>query len=386
MAVKESEIEKYIIEMRRQFHQYPELSFQEDQTIEQVEEELKSLGLKTVTVNKGGLFADIQGAVPGKVVALRADMDALPIREDTDLPFKSKNDGVMHACGHDSHIAMLLGVAKSLASKRDQFNGTVRLIFQRAEEQPPGGAIEMVRAGVLKGVDYIVGQHVMANAPTGTVAIYPNECMANADEFRVSIKSNGGHGAYPHTGVDTLMIASMFVVQSQTIISRLFDPTEPAVITFGTMKSGFRYNVISPFSELTGTIRTFSEQGRRKAESYLRNMLESICKLYGAEFEFQFIEGYPALINSEKVSAIIENAARKVVGEKNIIHPKPSMGGEDFAYYTKEIPGSFFFLGVTSSEDKNPGANHSPKFFIDEKALIKGKEIMEIATLMLLEK
>ncbi len=385
MASKETGIEKYIVEMRRFFHENPELSFQEEQTLGRIEEELKSMGLKPVAVPKGGIYVDIMGTGSGKTVALRADVDALPIREETDVPFKSKNDGVMHACGHDSHIAMLLGVAKSLSSKRDQFNGKVRLLFQRAEEQPPGGAVEFIKAKVLKDVDFVLGQHAIANIPSGCIAIFNGECMANADEFRVKIKSRGGHGANPHEGVDSLMIASLFIVQIQTIVSRLFDPAEPSVITVGTMNSGFRYNVLSPNSSLSGTVRTFTEEGRKKAETMLRNMLESLCKLYGAEFEFEYIKGYPALINNEKVSAVIEMAARTVVGEKNIIHPKPVMGGEDFAYYTKEVPGAFYFLGVTPREEKNAGSNHSPLFFIDEGALIKGAEVMEKAALLLLD-
>ena len=386
MASSQSATEKYVIEMRRFFHENPELSFQEEQTLGRIEEELKGMGLRPVSVPAGGLYADIMGSGPGKTVALRADVDALPIREETELSFKSRNDGVMHACGHDSHIAMLLGVARSLSSKRDQFNGKVRLLFQRAEEQPPGGAIAFIKNKVLKDVDFVIGQHVIAKIPSGMVAIFPKECMANADEFRVRIKSKGGHGANPHEGVDTLMIASQFVVQAQTIVSRLFDPAEPSVITFGTMNSGFRYNVLSPNSLLTGTVRTFTEEGRTKAETTLKNMIESLCKVYGAEFEFEYIRGYPALINSEKVSAVIESAARKVVGEKNILHPKPVMGGEDFADYTKEVPGAFYFLGVTPKEEISAGSNHSPQFFIDESALIKGEEIMEKATLELLDR
>lgn len=386
MASSQSATEKYVIEMRRFFHENPELSFQEEQTLGRIEEELKGMGLRPVSVPAGGLYADIMGSAPGKTVALRADVDALPIREETELPFKSRNDGIMHACGHDSHIAMLLGVARSLSGKRDQFNGKVRLLFQRAEEQFPGGAIAFIKEKVLKDVDFVIGQHVIAQIPSGLVAIFPKECMANADEFSVRIKSKGGHGANPHEGVDTLMIASLFVVQAQTIVSRLFDPTEPSVITFGTMNSGFRHNVLSPNSVLTGTVRTFTEEGRAKAEATLKNMLESLCKVYGAEFEFEYMRGYPALINSEKVSAVLESAARKVVGEKNILHPKPVMGAEDFAYYTKEVPGAFYFLGVTPKEEMNAGSNHSPQFFIDESALVKGVEIMEKATLELLDR
>ncbi|MHB1439486.1 MAG: M20 metallopeptidase family protein [Cuniculiplasma sp.] len=384
MAEDAVNIEKYVISMRRYFHEYPELSFQEEQTIERIKDELEEMGLKPQIIEKGGLYADIKGGVNGKTVALRADMDALPIREETDIPFKSKNDGVMHACGHDSHMAMLLGVAKSLVNKRDQFNGTVRLIFQRAEEQPPGGAVEMIRGGVLKNVDYVVGQHVMSNAPSGIVAILPKECMANADEFKIKINSKGGHGAYPHTGVDTLMIASLFVVQAQTIVSRIMDPSEPAVITVGTMASGFRYNVISPHTELRGTVRTFSEEGRDKSEKYLKEMIQNLCITYGADFEFEFIRGYPALINNPELISVIETVARKIVGEKNIIRPKPSMGGEDFAYYAQQVPGAFYFLGVTNRNEKNPGQNHSPQFTIDESALGKGTLLMEQVALKLL--
>ena len=384
MADDLSNIDKYVITMRRQFHEFPELRFQEEQTEERIIEELENMGLRPHVVPKGGLYADIKGSYEGKTVALRADMDALPIREENDISFKSRNDGVMHACGHDSHMAMLLGVAKSLMQKRDQFNGTVRLLFQRAEEMPPGGAVELIKAGALKNVDYVVGQHVMSGAPSGTVAIFPKECMANADEFRIRIHSKGGHGAYPHTGVDTLMIGAMLVVQAQTIVSRVLDPTEASVITFGRMDSGFRYNVIAPHTELRGTVRTFTEEDRVKSENFLREMVSNLCKTYGAEFEFEFLRGYPAVINNSEVVSVIESVARKVVGEKNIIHPKPQMGGEDFAYYVQQVPGAFYFLGVTDKNEKNPGANHSPQFTIDESALSKGTRLMEEVALKLL--
>jgi amidohydrolase len=384
MANDTQNIEKYVISMRRYFHEYPELSFQEEQTIERVKDELEEMGLKPQIIEKGGLYADIKGSMEGKTVALRADMDALPIREENDFSFRSKNDGVMHACGHDAHMAMLLGVAKSLVQKRDQFKGTIRLLFQRAEEQPPGGAIGMINGGALKNVDFVIGQHVMSNSPSGTVAIFPSECMANADEFRIKISSKGGHGAYPHTAVDTLMIASLFVVQAQTIVSRLLDPTEPAVITVGSMESGFRYNVISPHTDLRGTVRTFSETAREKSEKFLKNIIQNLCQTYGAEFEFEFLRGYPALINSPQISTIVESVARRIVGEKNIIHPKPSMGGEDFAYYTQKVPGSFYFLGVTNKSEQNPGQNHSPQFTVDEGALGKGTQLLEEIAIKLL--
>ena len=384
MADDASNIEKYVISMRRQFHEYPELSFQEEQTEGVIVEELEGMGLRPVLVPKGGLYADIKGGTEGKTVALRADMDALPVREENDIPFKSRNDGVMHACGHDAHMAMLLGVAKSLMQKRDQFNGTVRLLFQRAEEMPPGGAVELIKAGALKNVDCVVGQHVMSDAPAGIVAVFQKECMANADEFRIRIHSKGGHGAYPHTGVDTLMIGSMLVVQAQTIVSRLLDPTEPAVVTFGKMDSGFRYNVIAAHTDLRGTVRTFSEAGRDKCEKSLRDMAANLCKTYGAEFEFEFLRGYPALINNPEIVSAVESVARKVVGEKNIIHPKPQMGGEDFAYYAQQVPSAFYFLGTTDKNETNPGANHSPQFSIDESALSKGTRLMEEIALKLL--
>ncbi|MEM0158522.1 MAG: amidohydrolase [Thermoplasmataceae archaeon] len=377
--------EKYIIEMRRYFHQYPELSFQEFRTAEKIEEELKKMGLSPSRIGKTGIIADIQGKSPGKVVAIRADIDALPVKEENTFEFKSKTEGVMHACGHDSHIAMALAAAKILSGMASEFSGKVRMLFQPAEERPPGGALELIRGGALDGVDYVIGQHVMSRFPAGKVATYYGPMMANADEIRIKIIGKGGHGSAPEETIDALQIASQFVVQAQTIVSRKIAPFKPAVVTFGTFNSGFRYNIIAPYADLSGTVRTFDSETQNKIEKELKNQLEGLSLATGCRYEYDFIRGYPALINHEEVVKVIEGVAREVLGENSILHPDPDMGGEDFAYYVKEKPGAYYFLGVGNERKGITSPQHSPTYTVDESALKYGTEILVRTALKLME-
>ncbi|MGP6220348.1 M20 metallopeptidase family protein [Caldiplasma sukawensis] len=381
-----SDLEKYIISMRREFHQYPELSFKEERTLGRIKEELEKMGLSYNEIKDGGLICDIKGSSPGKTVAVRADMDGLPVTEENDTEFSSKNEGIMHACGHDAHMSMLLGLAKIFTSENRNFNGTVRLIFQRAEEQPPGGAISIIREGGLKSVDYVIGQHVMANYESGKVAVFKNICMANADRFIINFKSQGGHGAYPHKGSDTLIAGSTYVVQLQNIISRFVSPYESAVITVGKFNSGDRYNILSSSTLLDGTVRTFSKETQERIKNSLQNLAESIAKWFNVDFSFSYEYGYPVLKNNELVSGIIEENAKKLMGNESVIFPQPDMGGEDFAYYTEKVPGAYYFLGVRKVGDTYSGANHSPTFSIDESVLIKGTKLMEANVISLLNK
>jgi len=377
--------EKYIIEMRRYFHQHPELSFEEFKTADRIEEELRKMGLSPMRVGKTGVIADISGKKPGKRVAIRADIDALPVVEENDIEFASSNRGVMHACGHDSHIAMALGAAKILKGISGNFSGSIRMLFQPAEERPPGGALELINGGALEGVDYVIGQHVMSRFPAGKVATYYGPMMANADEIRIKIIGKGGHGSAPQETIDALQIASQFVVQAQTIVSRRIAPFKPVVVTFGTFNSGYRYNIIAPYAELTGTVRTFDAETQSKIEFELRNLLEGLARATGCRYEFEFIKGYPALINHENVTRVIEDVVGEVLGKDAILHPDPDMGGEDFAYYVMKVPGAYYFLGVGNVEKGIVSPQHSPTYNIDESAMKYGTEILVRSALKLLK-
>ncbi|MCL4444866.1 MAG: amidohydrolase, partial [Candidatus Thermoplasmatota archaeon] len=348
-----------------------------------IREELEALGLEVKPVGKTGLVADIKGS-PGKTVALRADMDALPVTEENTETFVSRNRGVMHACGHDAHIAMLLGVARKLSRERNKLNGTVRLVFQAAEEKPPGGAVDFIHEGYLRNVDAIVGQHVTSTIPSGYVATYPAVAMANADEFRIHIHGKGGHGSEPDKAIDALLIASYFVNVLQSIVSRMTPAFKPAVVTVGTLNSGYRYNIIAAHAELTGTVRTFDAGIRTKVRKEIEKLLSGLCTAYGATYEFEYIEGYPALVNNPSITAVVDEVASEVVGKDHVLHPDPVMGGEDFSYFTKEIPGSFYFLGTGNEAKKITSPNHSPTFSVDEDALKFGTEIMYRSALKLL--
>lgn len=386
MAVKlDSEIvSDYVVGMRRHFHMFPELSFREFKTSEKVKDELNSMGIKCRKIGETGLACDIEGHDSGKMVALRADMDALPVLEEVKVPYASEVKGIMHACGHDSHTAMLLGAAKLLTMNRKKFRGTVRLFFQAAEESYPGGAIDFVKAGELRGVSAIVGQHVTSLLPAGTIASYPGRAMASSDEFRIRIIGKGGHGSDPQNSVDSLVIGSYFVSEAQTIVSRMIPSFNPAVVTFGTFNSGYRFNIIAQYAELTGTVRTFDDQVGEKVKVSLEKLLSGICSAYGATYEFDYKKTYPVVVNNGEINLKVEEVAASIVGEENVVHPDPIMGSEDFAYYLKEVPGAFYFLGVGNAEKGISAPNHSPKFNIDEESMKYGVEILYRSAMKLL--
>ncbi|MEM0156998.1 MAG: amidohydrolase [Thermoplasmataceae archaeon] len=376
VAISDQELNDYIIARRRHFHENPELSFQESATIAYLKKEIEDLGLTVTEIPKGGIFADLTCDRPGNSVAVRADIDALPVPEENNLSYVSKNRGVMHACGHDAHMAMLLGVMRMAVARRNQISGRIRFMFQRAEERPPGGAVSLISGGALSGMDFVIGQHVMSTIPAGKVAVFPREAMANADEFTIKIHGKGGHGSAPHEAVDALTISALYIAEAQTIISRLIDPQEPGVVTFGTINSGYRYNIIAAHSEMTGTVRTFSEAVRKTIRENLEKLLSRICEAYGATYEYDYEEGYPAVLNSPQVTDIIGKAAEEILGKSALIRPKPSMGGEDFAYYLQKIPGAFYFLGVGNQEKGISSPQHSPTYNVDEDALLNGSRIL----------
>lgn len=378
-------LSEYVVRMRRYFHQHPELSFEESSTLEVIKRELESNGLKVVEIPEGGLYADIHGKSDGKIVALRADVDALPVKEEKNLEFRSENDGVMHACGHDAHMAMLLGVVKKAAEEKASFDGTLRFLFQVAEERPPGGAVGLIKGGALNGVSFVLGQHVLSTIPTGTVQTFPREAMANADEFRVKMHGKGGHGSAPQETSDVLVAAAHYVVMAQTIVSRMVDPFLPSVVTFGTLNSGFRYNIIAAHAELTGTVRTFDSGTRQKIRDELEKLLDSVCNAFGVTGEYEYLTGYPAVLNTPEITEIVDRVAASVLGKEKILHENPSMGGEDFAYYLQNVPGTFYFLGVGNEKKGITSSQHSPTYDLDEDALMGGVDILFRSALELLK-
>ena len=368
------EIEKMIIDWRRDFHQFPELSFQEHRTGDVIADELRSMGLEPkVKVGKTGVTADLKFG-NGPMIGLRADMDALPIQETSGLPFSSRNDGVMHACGHDGHMAMLLGAAKALTQKDNQYNGTVRFIFQPAEEGE-GGARYMIEDGCLEGIDEIYGIHVWNYQPVGEVGVKDGPVLAAADMFDIKIKGIGGHGAAPQGTVDSVVVSSYLVQALQTIVSRNTNPLESTVISIGKINGGNNFNIIADEVSLSGTARAYSEENRNLIKTRMEEIIKGVEKTYNANITFDYKDGYPPTINHVGPTQKVLKAAEKVVGDKAGM-PYLSMGGEDFAYYLKEKPGCFFFVGSAPNEQELfETPHHCSHFTMDERALLVGPSI-----------
>lgn len=361
---------EHVVTHRRTLHQIPELGFEETETHEYLLQALRNLGLRPIVRNTG-MWADIEGRRPGKTVLLRADIDGLPLQEETGLPFSSRHPGVMHACGHDGHMAILLATAERLVSHREDFKGRVRVLFQPAEEKPPGGALPMIEAGVLDGVDEVLGLHLWSEYPVGVVQLSPGPAMANADEFIIRVKGRGGHGSAPESTKDAVLIAAQIVVNLQTIVSRRIGAFDPVVVTCGTIEGGANFNIIAEESRITGTVRTFSEDTQDKVAEEIRHISQTTAKLYDAVAEVQYLKGYPAVINHQ------ESVARWSLELKDLVeirHANPSMGGEDFAYYLHHRPGAFLFLGCAPEGEVFP--HHSPHFLLNEKALPLGVEVL----------
>ena len=367
-------IENMIIDWRRDFHQYPELSFKEHRTGDVIANELRSMGLEPkINVGKTGVTADLEFG-DGPTIGLRADMDALPIQETSGLSFSSKNDGVMHACGHDGHMAMLLGAAKVLTQKVDQYNGTVRFIFQPAEEGE-GGARYMIEDGCLEGLDEIYGIHVWNYQPVGEVVVKDGPVLAAADMFDIKIKGIGGHGAAPQGTVDSIVIASHLVQALQTIVSRNTNPLESTVISVGKINGGHNFNIIADEVSLSGTARAYTEENRSLIKTRMKEIIQGIEKTYNAQITFDYKDGYPPTINHTEPAEKVLKAAKQVVGSKAGM-PYLSMGVEDFAYYLKEKPGCFFFVGSAPNEKELfETPHHCSHFNMDERALLVGPSI-----------
>ena len=363
---------EYLIGLRRDIHRHPELGFEEERTASLVERELKAIGLQPRRVVGTGVVALIEGALPGATVALRADMDALPITERSGLDFASQIPGRMHACGHDAHTAILIGAARRLLLGRDQLSGRVVLLFQPAEEGP-GGARPMIDAGVLDDphVDAIAMLHVDTRLATGVIGITPGPVMAAADELHVTIEGRGGHGAYPHLSVDAIPAASAIVLALQNIAARETNPLQSVVVTIGTIEGGYRNNVIADRVHLTGTLRALDPTIRDGLEARVRRIINGVAAGYGAHAKIEVIKGYPPVVND---IALAQWFSKDMAANESctIVAAEPTMGGEDFAFFAQQRPGLVMRLGVRNETLGAVHSGHSPEFVIDEAAIPLG--------------
>ena len=362
-----------ITETRRALHEIPETAYGEEKTSGYVAEYLKKEGLKVRTgIAKYGVVGSMDMKSPGPTLMLRADMDALPLTEETGLPFASKYDGAMHACGHDAHMAMVLGAATVLNRIRDKMKGHIKFLFQPAEEGP-GGAKPMIDAGVLEDpkVDYAVGCHLWPGIPEGTIGVRSGLFMSAMNRFDLKIIGKGGHGAMPHLCVDALEVGTQVVNALQRIVSRHMNPLNPTVVTVGSFHAGTAFNVISEEAELAGTTRTFDTETWGTWEARMEKVVRGVCESMGARYELNFKFGYPVLINDEGISALVRRCAESVVGKERTVEPDKTMGGEDMAYYLERTKGCFFALGVGR---KQCTGLHHPKFDFNEDVLPLGVE------------
>jgi amidohydrolase len=360
-----------MVEIRRFLHMHPELSFQEVQTAEYIANFYRDLGIVVRTnVGGNGVVATIKGGKPGPTVALRADFDALPIQDEKNVPYKSKIAGVMHACGHDGHTATLLVLAESLYLHREELAGNIVLIHQHAEEYAPGGAVSMIKDGCLDGVDAIFGTHLWATAPVGTIQYRVGPIMAASDKFEVTINGSGGHGAQPHKTKDSVVIGSQFVMNLQQIVSRKVNPVEPAVVSIGNFEAKNAFNVIADSAKIIGTVRTFSEDVRNQIESEIETVLKGTCLTAGADYDYEFHRGYPAVVNHKEETELLVRVAQETPGVDVVEEIEPQMGGEDFSYYLQHVKGSFFFTGANPDSAVIPYPHHHPKFDFNETAML----------------
>ncbi|MEH6735152.1 MAG: amidohydrolase [Shewanella sp.] len=389
-----AQVESKVIAWRRDLHQHPELSNREFRTSKVIEKHLKSLGLEVQTgIAHTGVVAILKGGKPGPLIGLRADMDALPVTEVVDLPFASKvtdtyrnqTVGVMHACGHDTHVAMLMGVAENLVKVKDSLAGDVMFIFQPAEEGAPegeqGGAELMLKQGLFakRKPEQVFGMHVTSSMPTGMIGLRSGPAMASEDSFTIKVMGKQTHGSRPWSGVDPIVASAQIINSVQTIINRQVDITKaPAVVSFGAINGGIRSNIIPDEVELIGTIRTFDQDMRADIKVKLAEVAANAAKTVGATAVTVIQPGYPVTVNNPELVSKMRPVIASVVGDNMLIEPGLITGAEDFSYYALETPGMFFFLGVTPADQdiNNVASNHSPAFYVDESALKVGVQTM----------
>lgn len=370
MKIKETaaKIKPEMIEFRRYLHRHPELSFEEVNTSNLVAEELTKLGIDVQRIAKTGIVGTLKGNKPGGTVALRGDMDALPIKEETGLPFTSQKDGVMHACGHDVHTTCLLGAAKILSQLKDEICGTIKFFFQPAEEIAQG-AINMINDGALDGVDGIFGMHCSADLQAGTISVDAGSRMTCSDMFTIDVKGQGGHGSAPHQGVDALIAASAIVSNLQTLVSLEFSPLDTVVVHIGKLAAGDRFNIIASNAYMEGTTRCFKREIRKQLPEAIKRIVTNTAAAFRATADVKYISGCPPTLNDERMSAIAKDSIVKLYGEEAVVTLAPTTGAEDFAYYMDKVPGVFALLGICNPELGPCYTLHHSHFHIDEKVI-----------------
>lgn len=371
-----------MVKIRHKIHMYPEVGYEEYKTSQLICDTLEKLDIEfEKNIAKTGVVGIIRGAYPGKTVLLRADMDALLIQESDNYAYKSQRDGYMHACGHDGHVAGLLGAAMILNEFKDELHGNIKLLFQPDEENT-GGAKPMIDEGVLKNpdVDAVFACHLWGTTQKGKIELKSGELMASRDTFKFKVIGKGGHGAMPHLTVDPISIATQAINSMQTIISRKLNPIKPGIISFCTINSGSSHNIIPGEVEVSGTIRAFHDDIREWIPKEMENILRGITESQGATYEFELIESYPTLVNDKDMTDLVISASSKIVGRDNVsTNINLNTGSEDFAYYAKEVPSSFYFVGIAEDEN-HPVCHHHPDFgFDDDNLLVSAKTLTQIA-------
>lgn len=372
--------------LRREIHSNPELSFKEFETCKLIRQKLDELGIENKVIGNTGVVATIGNGK--KCVGLRADIDALPIKEETGLIFSSKNDGVMHACGHDMHTSMLIGAAEILKENEYKLNGTVKLIFQPGEEKLPGGASILINEGVLENprVDAMFGQHIYPGEAEGHISLNSGAVMGAPDELYFTIKGKSTHAAQPHLGNDPIIVASQLIIHFQTLMTKYKDPIEAGVLSITSIKGGDATNIIPDEVKLMGTLRSFNDDWRNKMHKLILENSKSLCELYGCEIDVEIRKGYPPVINDEELTELTIKNAKEIVGEHNTLEFVPKMWGEDFAFYGKNVPATFWFLGVKPANVSDMPALHNSKLNPSENAMPIGTTMLVLAAINYLNK
>lgn len=377
-------ISDLIVAWRRDIHMHPELGFEEFRTAQMVADNLRALGLEVATgVGKTGVVGILGEGKP--VIGIRADMDALPVQEINDVPYASQTPGIMHACGHDAHTAMLLGAARVLSQMPDRPQGEIRFFFQPCEEKDDdegkSGATRMMEDGALDGVDRVIALHVASELPSGKIVIEEGFTSANVDTFHATIKGKGCHGAYPHRGVDPIFILAQVINAINGIRARRVNPIRPAVVSIGSVHAGVAPNVIPDDVQMNGTIRSFDDETREQLHHDLEAAF-GVARALGGDYELNIVKGCPSIYNDPDVAALIRTTAQEMLGEDAILHQEPAMGGEDFSYMTRKAPGAMFLLGAKRDDVERP--HHSPQFDIDESVFPIGSALLAETALRLL--
>jgi amidohydrolase len=363
------ELESCLVRWRRELHQCPEIAFEEHETTARLLSILGDIGVAVQQPLATGAVVSIRGPVAGPVIAVRADIDGLPVTEETGLPFASRRDGFMHACGHDGHMAVGLGLVAVLSAVSSELRGEVRVLFQPAEEPAEGGAKALLAAGVLDGVDAALGFHLWSGHPVGEVQVHPGAIMASTDEFRVTVRGRGGHGAAPHLAVDPIVIAGEIVGQLQTIVSRRIDPLAAAVVTVASIHGGSVFNVIPGEVTLTGTTRALNADVRLTLHREIERIASHTALAHGGEATCELIPGVPVLVNDAALSDIVHASVDEILGPGHIVSGPPQMGGDDFAFIAERVPSCYPLIGARSEQARSTYSHHHPKFNIDERSL-----------------